>query len=128
MVLASSCAFSDTPAPSEDSTPGVITEAPKTDKDIDAAAGKSKADTIKVTVSIDAKEKAAGIGYSVDGKAFGGSGSSYSGVGPSNKVYSFGYRKDLKTSKDVPCGTLTLNQDSKVALTVDGQGCHSQLE
>ncbi|PJD93040.1 MAG: hypothetical protein CK423_08040 [Legionella sp.] len=89
---------------------------------------KDKKDTIHVTVSIDATANAAGIGFSVDGKETGGAGSSYTGVGPANKEYSFGYRKGLKTSENISCGTLTLTKDSKVTLVADGASCRSSVE
>ncbi len=104
----------DTSAPSDQANP--ISDA------------NNKKDIINITVSIDAKAKAAGIGYSVDGEESGGPGSVYKGVGPSNKAYSFGYRKGLKESADISCGTLTLTQDSNVTLVVDEEGCHSSIE
>jgi len=79
-----------------------------------------------ITISVSTTEKAAtGIGYSVDGKEIGGPGKSYTGKGPKNKKYSFGYRKK---SADISCGALTLNKNSTVSLVTKGNKCRTVLK
>lgn len=79
--------------------------------------------TIQVTVM--ATDKAAAVGYLVEGKRLGGLGKSYLGHGPVNKKYSFGYRKSAFSGVDISCGSQVLNKDSKVQLVVNGEECHS---
>lgn len=83
------------------------------------------ADTIQITVI--ASDKAAAVGFLVDGKKTGGIGSTYSAKGPVNKAYFFGYRKRVIGGTDIPCGTLTLNKNSKVQLITKGDQCYSVL-
>ena len=78
-------------------------------------------DTISITVKTNEKT-AAGIGYSVEGKDSGGAGKSYTGRGPKNMKYSFGYRR---RGTNIPCGTLTLTKNSNVTLITKGNKCHS---
>ncbi|HBB6896458.1 TPA: hypothetical protein I8038_000480 [Legionella pneumophila] len=83
-------------------------------------------DTIMITVNT--KEKnAIAIGYSVNGNQYGGLGSSYSGHGPKNKEYQFGYKTDSIFGKDISCGSMTLSQDSKVTLVNNNNQCISVL-
>lgn len=84
-------------------------------------------ETINITVTIHAKD-VAGVGYSVEGKESGEAGNSHSGVGPSNKTYSFGYRKRPKLDENIPCGSTQLTKDSKVTLIVEGEHCHLRVE
>jgi len=81
-------------------------------------------DTVKITVSTTEKTAAA-IGFTVDGKESGGSGQSYSGEGPKNKEYKFGYRKDSVKGLNISCGSLTLSENSNVTLTTEGDKCLS---
>lgn len=83
------------------------------------------ADTIQITVT--ASDKAAAVGFLVDGKKTGGIGSTYSAKGPVNKAYFFGYRKRVIGGTDIPCGTLILNKNSKVQLVTKGDQCYSVL-
>jgi hypothetical protein len=80
-------------------------------------------DLIQITVI--ATDKAAAVGYLVEGKKTGGLGSTYSGKGPVNKEYSFGYRKRVLGGTDISCGTLILNKNSKVQLVTHGEQCHT---
>ena len=80
-------------------------------------------DLIQITVT--ATDKAAAVGYLVEGKKTGGLGRTYSGKGPVNKEYSFGYRKRAIGGSDISCGTLILNKNSKVQLVTQGDQCHS---
>lgn len=82
-------------------------------------------DTIRVTVI--ATDQAAAVGYLVEGKRTGGLGKSYSGHGPINKIYSFGYRKSAFRGNDIPCGSLVLNKSSEVKLVVKGDRCYSVI-
>lgn len=82
------------------------------------------ANTITVTVKTTEKT-ATGIGYSVDGKEIGGPGKSYTGKGPKNKKYLFGYRKK---AVDVSCGAYTLTKNSSVTLVSKGNKCHSVVK
>jgi hypothetical protein len=82
------------------------------------------ANTIEVTVTTN-DQTAAGIGYAVNGKRIGGSGKTYTGKGPINSVYSFGYRKNSANGKDVFCGSHTLTKNSQVFLIVKGNKCRS---
>lgn len=84
-------------------------------------------DTIKITVTIQ-DETAAGLGYLVEGKKYGGSGKIFSGEGPRGKEYSFGYRKQHRTSTHIQCGKMILDNDSTISLITDGETCHSKLE
>lgn len=79
-------------------------------------------DQIKITVKTDEKTAAA-IGYAVGGKALGGLGKTYSGSGPTNKKYVFGYRKHSIYGANVTCGELVLNKDSIVVIVADGNKC-----
>lgn len=80
--------------------------------------------TINVTVSTN-DQSAAGIGFAVNGKKIGGSGKTYTGKGPINSTYSFGYRKSSANGKNVSCGSHTLTHDSHVFLIVKGNKCQS---
>jgi hypothetical protein len=80
-------------------------------------------DTIRITVI--ATDKAAAVGYLVEGKRTGGLGKTYSGQGPVNKKYSFGYRKSAFSGSDISCGSLVLNKSSEVKLVVKGERCIS---
>ena len=82
-------------------------------------------DSIQITVI--AMDKAAAVGYLVDGKRIGGLGKTYSGHGPMNKKYSFGYRKRVFGGTDISCGSLVLNKDSKVKLVIKGEQCYSVI-
>ncbi|KTC89839.1 hypothetical protein OQJ18_06850 [Fluoribacter dumoffii] len=82
------------------------------------------ANTINVTVTTN-DQNAAGIGYAVNGKKIGGSGKTYTGKGPVNSVYSFGYRKNSPNGKDVSCGSHRLKKDSYVFLIAKGNKCRS---
>ncbi|KTD31635.1 hypothetical protein Lmor_2511 [Legionella moravica] len=84
------------------------------------------ADTIKVTVKT-LEKNAIAIGFTVDNKEYGTLGKSYSGRGPKDKVYSFGYRKDSLFGDNVSCGALTLTQDSTIMLIVQDNKCYSVL-
>ena len=84
-------------------------------------------DTIKITVTIQ-DETAAGLGYLVEGRKYGGSGKVFSGEGPKGKEYSFGFRKKYRTSTHIQCGKLTLDKDSNISLITEGDTCHSKIE
>lgn len=81
------------------------------------------ADPIKINVKTNEKT-AQGIGYSVDGEESGGAGKSYSGTGPKNKLYKFGYRTTAQ-GEDIRCGTVKLTKNSNVTLVVKRGKCHS---
>lgn len=81
------------------------------------------ADMVKITVKT-SERTAAAIGFTVEGKASGGIGKSYSSTGPKNKQYSFGYRKNSIFGENIPCGSLTLSQDSTVVLIYQNNECH----
>lgn len=79
-----------------------------------------------ITIKVRTNEKtAAAIGYTVGGKNSGGAGKSYVGKGPKNKRYSFGYRKNSVTGKDISCGSLTLTRSANVSLITKGKKCMS---
>lgn len=78
--------------------------------------------TITVNVKAEAAEVAA-IGYTVEGKNSGRIGSSYTGKGPKNKEYVFGYRKGAIYGKNIRCGTLTLSENSTVTLVHQDGAC-----
>ena len=88
---------------------------------------KAQTETINITVTIHAKD-VAGVGYSVEGTESGEAGNSHTGVGPSNKTYSFGYRKNPKIHENIPCGTAQLSKNSKVTLIAIGERCHLKVE
>ncbi|KTD11750.1 hypothetical protein Lgra_1208 [Legionella gratiana] len=79
-------------------------------------------DTIRVHVKTNEKTTAA-LGFVVEGKKSGTAGKSYSGKGPSNKKYVFGYRKHTPFGADIICGSTTLTKDSTVTLVVLGDNC-----
>lgn len=81
--------------------------------------------TIKVTIKT-SETSASALGYTVEGKESGGPGKSYTGKGPKNKKYSFGYRKKTKGT-NISCGSLTLTKDSTVNLITKGKNCKSVL-
>lgn len=80
------------------------------------------ADVLKITVKT-SERTAAAIGYTVEGKSSGGIGKSYSSIGPKNKQYSFGYRKNSIFGTNIPCGSLTLSEDSTVVLIYQNNEC-----
>ncbi len=82
------------------------------------------ADVIKVTVKTQEKN-AVGIGFKVNGKDNGSLGKSYSGKGPINKEYFFGYKKDSIFGESIPCGSIILQQDSTVSLIYQDNKCIS---
>ena len=79
-------------------------------------------DTIRVNVKTN-EQKAAALGFAVDGKKYGTRGKSYSGKGPANKEYVFGYRKNFSISPDISCGSKTLTKDSTITLVITGEHC-----
>lgn len=104
------------------------TTTPASEKTEDtSAAPKEKDATINITVTIRAKD-VAGVGYSVEGTESGEAGNTHSGVGPSNKSYSFGYRKHPKIHENIKCGTAMLTKDSNVTLIVVGESCRLKVE
>ncbi|MCL9685865.1 hypothetical protein [Legionella maioricensis] len=77
-----------------------------------------------ISITVKTNEKSAfAIGYFVGGEAKGSMGKSYSGKGPKNKKYIFGYRKNFIHGDNVYCGTQILTQDSKITLITDGAKC-----
>lgn len=83
-------------------------------------------ETIVVTVKTKEK-KAAAIGYSVDGRDYGTLGSSYTGKGPANKEYHFGYKTGIIFGENIDCGYLTLTENSTVILISQDNRCVSIL-
>jgi hypothetical protein len=81
-------------------------------------------DTIKVTVT--ATGKAMAVGYQVEGARLGGLGKTYSGQGPVNKKYSFGYRK-YALGADIACGSIILSKNSMVKLVSKGEQCYTEV-
>ncbi|STY31075.1 Uncharacterised protein [Legionella wadsworthii] len=79
-------------------------------------------DTIRVQVKTNEKTAAA-LGFTVDGKKSGARGKYYSGKGPVNKKYIFGYRKHSAFGDDVLCGSEVLTKDSVVTLKTEGKSC-----
>ncbi|HHF7365207.1 TPA: hypothetical protein ACPSKY_000300 [Legionella bozemanae] len=82
------------------------------------------AETIRITVTTN-DQTAAGIGYMVNGKKTGGPGKFYTGNGPKNNKYFFGYRKKSAQGRDVSCGSHNLTKDSYVILLAKGNRCRS---
>ena len=80
------------------------------------------ADNITVTVKTEIATAKA-LGFQVGDAKSGGMGTVYKGLGPKNKEYLFGYRKDLLFGKDIRCGTKTLNKDSIITLVNQGTRC-----
>ena len=81
-----------------------------------------------ITVTVKTKEKkAAAIGFTVDGKEHGTLGSSYTGKGPINKEYHFGYKTGIIFGENIDCGVLTLTADSTVWLINQDNHCISIL-
>ncbi|BCA96629.1 hypothetical protein TUM19329_29900 [Legionella antarctica] len=79
--------------------------------------------TISITVKTNEKSAFA-IGYFVGGEAKGSMGKSYSGKGPKNKKYLFGYKKKFINGNNVYCGAQILTQNSAVTLITEGSKCH----
>ncbi|CAM2885948.1 Uncharacterised protein [Legionella steigerwaltii] len=84
-------------------------------------------DTISVQVKTN-EETAAALGFTVDGKKSGARGKSYSGKGPANRVYVFGYRKNSAFGPDILCGSQKLAKDSVVTLVTSGDHCSIEIE
>jgi len=82
---------------------------------------------IKITVKTNEKT-AAGIGYSVAGRDLGGLGKTYSGKGPTNKKYVFGYRKHSIYGSNVTCGEQILTKDSTIILVTQGDKCQIVID
>lgn len=80
--------------------------------------------SISVTVKTTDKTAVA-IGYMVGGKPAGCVGKSYSGKGPQNKEYMFGYRKSSIRGANISCGKVTLRHDSTVILVNNGDKCQT---
>ncbi len=85
------------------------------------------AETIVVTVKTN-EQNAAAIGYTVDNTQYGALGKKYIGIGPKNKAYRFGYRKDSVFGQDIDCGVLFLTENSTVVLIKQDQTCLSILD
>ncbi|MDR3442054.1 MAG: hypothetical protein P4L65_03465 [Legionella sp.] len=82
----------------------------------------------RISVSVQTAERsAAGIGFSVNGRNTGGAGRSFTGKGPQNSRYLFGFRQNSVSGKNVACGSLTLNKNSRVTLVYKGGRCRSVL-
>lgn len=79
-------------------------------------------DNITVTVKTEIAAAKA-LGFQVGDAKSGGMGTVYKGLGPKNKHYLFGYRKDLLFGKDIRCGSKTLNKDSTITLVNQGTRC-----
>ena len=86
--------------------------------------GYSFADDI-IEVTVEATDKALAVGYQVEGKKLGGLGKTYSGKGPVNKQYFFGYRKSVMSGRDISCGSVVLNKSTKVQLVTKGEKCYT---
>ncbi|MCW8397355.1 hypothetical protein OQJ26_00915 [Legionella sp. PATHC038] len=84
-------------------------------------------DTISVQVKTDEKTAAA-LGFTVEGKKSGARGKFYSGKGPANKVYIFGYRKNSAFGPDILCGSQKLAKDSIVTLVTTGDHCSIEID
>lgn len=80
--------------------------------------------TIRINVNTN-EPKSAALGFSVDGKKAGGVGRSFSGSGPANKTYLFGYRTRVPHRTNVSCGSQVLTKDSTVTLVSKGNRCQS---
>lgn len=80
-----------------------------------------------IEITVIATDKAAAVGYLVEGKKSGGLGKIYSGKGPTNKQYFFGYREKILAGKDVRCGSIVLNKSSKVQLITKGEHCYTLI-
>jgi len=82
----------------------------------------------EITVSVATNDPtAAAIGFTVNGKESGGAGKSYTGNGPSNQKYSFGFRKKSVRGKNIRCGSLKLTKNSNIVLTKKGNRCHCTI-
>lgn len=82
----------------------------------------SAEDTVRVTVK-SSDEATFGVGFSVNGKVAGAIGKSYTGTGPKNQKYLFGYRKKAIYGKNISCGSMVLTQDSIITLTLKEDKC-----
>jgi hypothetical protein len=80
------------------------------------------AEPILITVKSNDKRVAA-IGFKVNGKASGGLGKLYTGKGPKNEEYFFGYRSSIY-GDDISCGSLKLNKNSTVVLVSQNKNCY----
>ncbi len=78
-----------------------------------------------IEVTVIATDKAGAVGYLVEGKKLGGLGKTYSGKGPVNRQYFFGYRQNVLTGRDIPCGSVILNKNTKVQLVTKGERCYT---
>ena len=78
--------------------------------------------TIKITVKT-AINNASAIGFTVKEKNSGGLGKSYTGKGPQDQEYAFGYRKGSPFGSNIKCGSLFLSQDSTVLLVSMNDTC-----
>lgn len=84
-------------------------------------------DTVRVTVH--SKDDATfGVGFSVNGKVAGAIGKSYTGLGPKNQKYLFGYRRSALYGKNISCGSLTLTEDSVITLVIKDNKCVSTIK
>lgn len=83
-------------------------------------------DSIKITVKT-AEKNAVAIGFTVDKQDYGALGKSYTGTGPRNKEYFFGYKKDSIFGENIFCGTLILDQNATVILIHQNDGCKTVL-
>lgn len=77
----------------------------------------------RIEITVVAPGKAMAVGYKVEGKKAGGLGRTYSGIGPVNKEYFFGYRKNALSGEDIPCGSVVLSKNSKVKLITKDSQC-----
>src|SRR5690348_10785760 len=63
-----------------------------------------------IHVRVKTNEKVAALGFIVEGKKSGMPGQSYTGKGPANKKYTFGYRKQSAFGPDITCGSEILSK------------------
>lgn len=82
------------------------------------------ANTIRVNVRTGI-QAASALGFSVDGTRAGSLGRSFSGRGPANRTYLFGYRTKAPNRKNVSCSSHVLTRNSTVTLVAKGSRCQS---
>jgi len=80
--------------------------------------------TIRVNVRTSI-QAANALGFSVDGRRAGSLGRSFSGRGPTNRTYLFGYRTKAPNRKNISCGSHVLTKNSTVTLITKGSRCQS---
>lgn len=85
--------------------------------------------TQSINVTVKTNEKSAiAVGFSVEGRHLGGLGKAFSAKGPSQKEYTFGFKKDSIFGENIACGSLLLKKNTTVLMIYQNNQCVSLIQ